>query len=425
MFIHIYWCRIKGNNFGFYNFKKIGGVLALTMDKSELTMEKRRKFIINTVYFAIILALFYLFLRYAFQPLLPIFIAGFLGVILQKPINKVTKKTGWKKGIVSTIIVLLVLALICVAFYFVGTKLISEIQNFTDLIRLRIEDYSWIEKQVYSLVDTLPEMIKESVTPKVNNFLETLEPAMEKDASAGVYKIGFSIIDFSSISEKLGTGVLNTAKQIPSLLVAVLIAIVLSCFMAADYDVLSAGIKKIVPGGEDNIISAVKRVLMTSVWKLIKAYFLICCITFSEMLIGLSAFKLMGVFNSDYIFVIALLSAIFDILPVVGIGAVLWPWALYSFITGNTVLGIGLIVLYVIITVIRQVIEPKFIAGQMSLPPALTLTVMYIGLKTTGVIGMFAFTIALYTIKVLDSEGVIHIFGGSAAPEDEKITTSE
>ena len=400
----------------------IGGVLTLTTDKSELTTEKRRKFIINTVYFAIILVLFFLFLRYAFQPLLPILIAGFFGVVLQKPINKVTEKTGWKKGIVATVIVLLVLALIGVAFYFVGTKLISEIQNFINFVRLRIEDYSWIEKQVYSLVDALPAMIKDNVTPKVNNFLETLKPAMESDASAGVYKIGFSIIDFSSISEKLGTGVLNTAKQIPSLLVAVIITIVLSCFMAADYDILSAGIKKLVPGGEKNIISAIKCVLMTSVWKLVKAYFLICCITFLEMLIGLSVFKIIGVFSSDYIFAIALFSAIFDILPVVGIGAILWPWAFYSFVTGNTGLGIGLIILYAIITIIRQIIEPKFIAGQMSLPPALTLTVMYIGLKTTGVIGMFAFTIALYTLKVLDSEGVIHIFGRDST---EKITNSE
>lgn len=389
----------------------------MALDKSELATEKRRRFIINTVYFAIIIALFYLFLRYAFQPLLPILVAGFFGVILQKPINKITEKTGWKKGIVAPVIVLLVLGLVGVIFYFAGTRLIGEIQNFIDFVRLRIEDYSWIEKQVYQIVDALPAMMKESVTPKVNDFLETLKPAMERDAAAGVYKIGFSMIDFSTISEKLGVGVLNTAKQIPSILVAIIIAIVLSCFMAADYDTLSDGIKRLVPGGENNIISAIKRVLMTSVWKLVKAYFLICCITFAEMLIGLSVFKVIGAFNSDYIFVIALFSAIFDILPVVGIGAILWPWALYSFVTGNTVLGIGLIVLYAVITIIRQIIEPKFIAGQMSLPPALTLTVMYIGLKTTGVIGMFAFTIALYTVKVLDAEGVINIFGNGKKTE--------
>lgn len=414
-------------------FSLKGGVLSLTLDKSELMTEKRRKFIINTVYFAIILVLFFLFLRYAFQPLLPILISGFFGIVLQKPINRITEKTGWKKGLVAPVIVLLVILALGVVFYFVGTRLIDEIQNFITFIRLRIEDYSWIEKQVYSLVDTLPGMIKDSVTPKVNEFLETLKPAMERDASTGVYKIGFSIIDFSSVYGKLSTCVLNTAKQIPSLLVAVIVIIVLSCFMAADYDVLSSGIKKLIPGGENNIISAVKRVLMTSVWKLIKAYFFICCITFAEMLVGLSVFRLIGIFSTDYIFAIALFAAVFDILPVVGIGAILWPWAIYSFVTGNTALGIGLIVLYALITVVRQIIEPKFIAGQMSLPPALTLTVMYVGLKTTGVIGMFAFTIALYTLKVLDSEGVIHLFGSdekekneaSEAFSEEKVTKPE
>ncbi len=382
----------------------------LSTERINETVEKRRKFIINVAYFTILIVMFCLFLKFAFQPLLPIFIAGFVAVLLQKPVNKLVAKTKISKGIVSPLMVIFVFGVIVLLFYLIGERLLNELYNFVSFIRLKIEDYAWIEKQIYNVVNALPGFLRDAVVPSANEFLEKLKPAMESDAASGVYKISFSAIDISSLTSQFGSGVFETAKQIPSILVAAIVTIILSCFATTEYDILSAAVKRLVPGGENNIVSAVKRVLMTSVWKLIKAYFCICCITFLEMLTGLTLLKLLGVFESDYIFAISLLAAIFDILPVVGIGAILWPWAIFNLVTGNTVLGIGLIALYIIITVVRQIIEPKFVAGQMSMPAAVTLAVMYTGLKAFGVIGMFAFTIAMYCIKALDSEGVIHIF---------------
>lgn len=381
------------------------------------TLEKRRSFIINFVYYTILIALFCLVLRYAFTPMLPLIIAAFLAIVLQKPVNKIVAKTKIPKGIVAAITVLLVMAIFGGIVYLLGGRLIAELRSFIDFVRLKIEDYSWIETQVYSVVNALPTFLKDSVTPTVNEFLEKLKPAMESDAASGVYKISFATIDFPNILKNYFSGILDTAKQIPSVLVAMLVCVVGACFMTTEYDIFSNAIRRYAPGGENNLISATKRVLMTSVGKLFKAYFLIMCITFLELLAGLYLFKLIGIFDSNYMVAIALLSAMFDILPIVGIGTILWPWAIFSIVTGNVGLGIGLILLYIFVTVIRQIIEPKFVAGQMHMPAALTLSVMYIGLKTFGVIGMFAFTIALYCIKALDTEGVIHIFGDSDKEE--------
>ena len=103
--------------------------------------------------------------------------------------------------------------------------------------------------------------------------------------------------------------------------------------------------------------------------KLVKSYALIMLITFAEMSIGLSVLKVIGAYKSGYIFIIAIITAIVDILPVLGTGTVVIPWAVFSLINGSYGLGIGLIVIYACITVIRQIIEPKIVASNLGIPP--------------------------------------------------------
>jgi len=384
-------------------------------------LNKRRKFIINFAYYTIIVILFCLVLRYAFQPLLPLFIASFLAIVLQKPVNAITNRTKIPKGIASVIMVFVVIGGFAAIVTLIGSRLISELTGFIDYIRLKLMDYNWIEAQVYSIVNALPDFLKSSVLPTVNSTMENLEKAMAADAASGVYKFGISEFDVGSFISSHVPDVINTAKQIPSVMIAILICVITSCFMTAEYDVFAKALRDNLPGGPNNIISTTKRILMTSVWKLLKAYLLIMCCTCAEMIIGLSIFKAMGIFSSNYIVAISVLSAFFDILPILGMGAILWTWAIVSMATGNVPLGIALIVLYFVITIVRQIIEPKLVAGQMSLPPALTISVMYIGLKTFGVVGMFAFTIALYCIRVLDAEGAIHLFKHSDTSPTEPV----
>jgi predicted PurR-regulated permease PerM len=89
---------------------------------------------------------------------------------------------------------------------------------------------------------------------------------------------------------------------------------------------------------------------------------------------------------------------------------VLIPWAVFNLITGNYALGFGLLIVYVIILVIRQVIEPKLVAGQLGLPPFLTLMAMYIGSQLFGFFGIFLLPLAIITIKALNDEGIIHLY---------------
>ena len=141
---------------------------------------------------------------------------------------------------------------------------------------------------------------------------------------------------------------------------------------------------------------------------MIRAYGLIMCVTFLEMVLGLSILKLFGIYENGYIFAIALITAVIDIVPVLGTGTVLIPWAIWMFFSGDV--AMGLLVIYGVITVVRQIVEPKLVASQLGLPAFVTLMAMYIGSQLFGFVGLFLLPMTVMLLKVLNDDGVIHIF---------------
>jgi predicted PurR-regulated permease PerM len=107
---------------------------------------------------------------------------------------------------------------------------------------------------------------------------------------------------------------------------------------------------------------------------------------------------------------IAIAIAIFDILPVAGSGGILIPWAIISLVLGYLPRAIGLLVIYAVITVIRQYIEPKIVGSSLGVNPIVTLAGLYFGLKLFGVLGMFIVPIGLMTLKAFNDAGRIHLY---------------
>ena len=123
--------------------------------------------------------------------------------------------------------------------------------------------------------------------------------------------------------------------------------------------------------------------------------------TFAEIAIGLL------IIGFDNAAVIALLIAVFDILPIVGSGIVLAPWAVIKLLQGKIGMGIGLAILWAVVIVVRQIAEPKIVGKQVGLHPLATMLCLWVGLKLGGGIGMFALPISLLIILELKAEGLI------------------
>lgn len=132
--------------------------------------------------------------------------------------------------------------------------------------------------------------------------------------------------------------------------------------------------------------------------KYLKAEALLVLISFCISLIGLYAFKLVGL-NIEYPLLYALGIGFVDALPIFGSGSAMLPWAIISACNGDLTLGICILVLWIIMSIVRQFLEPKIIGNHIGIHPIFTLIAMYTGFKISGVAGLFIGPIALIIFK--------------------------
>ena len=401
-------------------------------------VEKKRALIINVIYLAMIIAIGFLVIRYAMGVCFPFLFAFLVALVLQRPKNFLVRKTFLKDGAASVICVFLLLFVVLALVSLLGVRVFSRVQDFINYIALQLQNIETvienIQKWVLSLIEKAPEFLRntlhDSVSQlftKINDYLASTPADTAATATDAAVAAADSTQSSASALSGLLSGnfklswvttpissLLSTAKQIPSVLIAVVITLVASCFMTTEYPKVMAFIRLQFPEHRRNDIDRAKVLLKSSLGKMGKAYALIMLVTFIEMSVGLTVLRLIGVFQSNYIIMIAVVTAIIDIVPVLGTGTVLIPWAVYSFITGSFGLGIGLVVIYAAITVIRQVIEPKLVAGQLGLSPIVTIAALYFGLKIFGVLGMLITPILVIMLKLLNDEGIIHLWRSPA-----------
>lgn len=391
-------------------------------------IEKRRAFIINTVYITILVGLFYLAIKYALGVVWPFVTAFFLAMLLQKPVNFLVSKTPLRRGLSSVIMVLFLLVIIGSILGLLISRIVIELRSFFSFILMKLEDApSFVQQVTDWLKDALsflPASIGDSVTESVNDFLMQLL-GLEEEVTAGLPQAtqdsGF---DFSMLSSPLGA-VWGTAKQIPMVAVGILVCIVSCCFMTSDYhNIRDMILQQMRPEKRKNVVR-IKKIIFSALGKMGKAYSIIIGVTFLEMSIGLSILRFTGIYTGNYIFAIALITAIVDILPILGTGTILIPWAVWSLCTGNIGLGIGLLVIYAIISIIRQILEPKLVASQLGLPPFLTIMAMYIGTQLFGFIGLFLLPITIMLLKVLYDEGILFAHRARVAADGSETTASD
>ncbi|PGK51087.1 sporulation integral membrane protein YtvI [Priestia megaterium] len=141
--------------------------------------------------------------------------------------------------------------------------------------------------------------------------------------------------------------------------------------------------------------------LKTSIVGFLKSQIILSILTFIVTLIGLM------IIGTDYAIVMSLVVVVVDLLPVLGTGSVLVPWAIYSFAVGNVGQGIGLIVLFVFITAFRRVVEPKLIGASIGLGALSTLISLYVGFELMGVIGMILGPILAIVVVTLKEAGML------------------
>lgn len=370
---------------------------------------KRRDFLIDLVFVMAIIGLVYVFFKYCFVIAAPFLLSFFFAVILQRPLGWLDKKTKNKMhSFWSIVLVLLCVAIILGPVISIIAALFREVGNFISFLGEQLNDLPTflvtLQNEILKAIKFLPDSIYTSVSESITQFFGNLINDFD------VSKLG---INMSSITSGLSngiSGVYSVVKNIPSILISVVIGVIAWILFTKDYKKVVKFIKLQLPDKHKNLLSETKKIFSSTILKMCRAYGLIMFITFCENFLGLTILNLIGVMKNSYVFVIAICIAVFDILPVAGSGGILIPWSLIALVSGNVGQCVGLLILYAVITVIRQYIEPKIVGDSLGVNPLVTLAGLYFGLKLFGFMGMFIVPICVMTLKAFNDAGRIHLY---------------
>lgn len=352
--------------------------------------EKRRNFLITFAYFAVIALLVFAAIRYALPMLAPFVIGAAIAYLLRFPIRFCYRKLKLPYKGAAVIVVLL--------FYgIIGTL----------LVLLSIKAAGW----VMDAVTLLPTMYQTHALPffeEVSNNLEKIFHDLDPEVMRKLEDLGDQLLSsagdlISSLSGKAAAFLSGAAISIPGLFLRLVLTIISTFFIAIDYESLKAFVLRQLDEKTHHLLWEIKSYVGGTLWVCIRSYAIIMTLTFAELSIGLSIIKL------EHAVLIALLIAIFDVLPVLGTGGIMIPWTVLAAIQGDLRMSVSLLIIYVVITIIRNIVEPKIVGGQLGLHPIVTLSSMFAGVQLFGVIGLFGFPIGLSLLRHLNDHGVIKI----------------
>ena len=297
------------------------------------------------------------------------FVIGWIIALMANPLVKFMEKRlkiVRKHGTVLTII--MALALVILAFYGIAAGTIHQVQKIVadapELANSIMEDAHRIGEKLSVICEKLPEGIQGSI--------ESME------ASAGEYAKEL----VSEISAPAFDVVGGFAKNLPSLLISVIMSILSAYFFVADREKIMAFYKQHAPAAVQKYASMIINDFVRVVGGYFLAQFKIMVVIIIVLLVG---FLILDV---PFAILLAVLIAFLDMLPFFGTGTALIPWAIFDVLSGDYKTAIGLVILYVLCLVLHQVLQPKMVGDTIGLDPFLALIFMFIGWKIKGLLGM-------------------------------------
>lgn len=313
------------------------------------------------------------------------FVIGWVIAMIANPLVRfLEKRLKIVRRHSSAVIVIGVLAGIILGGYFIVSKLVIETVHFArDLPQL----YYSAEAEIRLVMDRLSRLLQ-FLPQNTQVMLETFGNNLSSYMGNLIQSIGAPTMEAAG----------NVAKNIPNILIQIIVTILSSYFFIADKDRLMDRLHKVIPKslgrGMDLVTDHFKQV----VGGYFKAQFRIMGVVALILFIG---FLILDV---DYAILLAILIAILDFLPFFGTGTALIPWAVVKLFAGEYQPAVGLVIIYLVSQLVRQVIQPKIVGDSMGLNPLMTLLFMYVGFKFYGVAGMIlAVPAGLILLKLFEA----------------------
>lgn len=332
---------------------------------------KRRLYARILVNFALTLTgivLVVLFLGDVLRFFLPFVIALVIAAIANPMVRFLEKKVKLKRKHGSVVIIVAVLAVVVGLLYLLGWILVRELFRLVGDIPTLLENaqelLTVLAGKLQGIYDRLPEKFQGSVFSALGGLEVWIERLVANFEIPSIGMAGAYVKNF-----------------LDGVLIAV-ISILAAYFFIADHDKLVAGLQKIIPSTVTEYYKLVMQNIRSAVGGYFKAQFKIMLIIIVVLFLG---FEFLGV---PYSFLLALLTAFLDFLPVFGTGTIIGPWVIVDLITGKYSDAIFLTILYLVCQLIKQFLQPKMVGDSIGMSPLATLFFMFVGYRFGGVLGL-------------------------------------
>ena len=341
-------------------------------EDAPLNIDKKRDFLIDLLYWLVIFGAVYL----GFEYLLPVSVPFIFGILIARLIVWFSRKTHCSHKLYRIGLSVLAYGILGLLIVLLGTKLISAI---TDIVKWLPDLY---EYKLRPFVVQIYNFCFQRIQSMDPNLVNALEMVLESVLSSLKNLISY----LSGTAVDLVSGI---ATGIPNLILSLLAMIFSTVFLVGDYEKIMAFLQNHIPGKAKGILGNVRAYLTDTLFVVIRSYLLIMTLTFIELSILFSVFGITSpVLKASCI-------AVLDILPILGTGGIMIPWAVISLVVGNVGLGLKLLLIYGIVTVVRNYVEPKIVGTQLGLHPIITLVSMFIGLRLFGFWGLFGLPVGI------------------------------
>lgn len=336
---------------------------------------------------ALIIVTIYLFMwlfSFLYKLVAPIFWSLVIFAIIE-PLARFLYRRGIKKSIASAMSILLFLLIVLGIISGLGIIVITQTLSLME----KLPFYSSIV-QTYFLDNIAAIQARYDFT--------ALPPEVLTQAKNYAANLGSHLTQY--VQAVLNTSV-TMLTTFSSLVVNFVVGVILAYFLSVEIELWKRVANDKTPRTFKTAFAFLRNNVIKGIVSYIKAQAKLISITFAIVLISL---LVLNVANS---LTLAIISAIFDVLPLLGVSSLFIPWIIYCFVVGNTSLGIWLSVVLLIVTLFRQILEPKITGDSLGVSAFTMLSFMILSLSLFGVAGLIMSPILIITVKALYEQGYL------------------
>lgn len=334
------------------------------------------KVFLNKLILSLLFVFFtYIFFSYIFNYVAPFILGAFISIIINPLVTLVSKHLNIGRGIASILIIILVFIIFGFTISFIVIRIIEESKIFHENINIYLNDLIAIIKKARLNIQNFLYFSKFGIDIEIERFIQDL-----------VLSVSSSIFS------------IKVFKSVPQIFIFIIFTFISSFMFCKDIIIIKNSVNKFMNNIGFYRFSKFKKNIFIAITTYIRAQIIIMFFIATTSIIGLS------IIGSRFAILIGVVIAILDALPILGSGFILWPWIAYSVFYSDIKTAIGLSILYCVLTLVNQSLQPKLIGKGLGIHPLLILISLYVCIKIFGIFGILIGPITTIIIKTITSE---------------------